>query len=96
MKGAIASVEIYGFRESDPARRFTLTVGAPTRDPMGVRWECRVVLADVHKPTPVVGSDSVEVLLKALDLGRHWVADLRQQGFVLCRDRAGAIPFDAF
>ena len=94
MKGAIASVEIFGFRGDDPVKRFTFTVSAPTRDPLEGHWECRVVLADVQKPTPVVGPDSVEALLKALDVGRRWVTELRQQGYALCRDRAGTAPFE--
>ena len=93
MKGAIASVEIFSARDEGPPRRMTLTVTAPTRSsgegvPDGNEWECRVALADLHRPTTVVGGDSVAVLTAALDLARDWLAELRDQGFTLYRDPA--------
>ena len=33
MKGAIASVEIFGFRGDDPVKRFTFTVWSPLSVP---------------------------------------------------------------
>ena len=99
MKGAIASVEIYAFGSDPSPRRLTLTIAAPTRtgsvgEPSA--WECRVVLADLHRPEAVHGEDSVEALERGLALARRWVADLRAQGLRLARDRAGERRLDLF
>ena len=97
MKGAIASVDIFAFENAasagGPARRLTLVIGAPVRAASGGVWQCRVALADLHRPQTFEGRDSVEALLLAVDRARSWLAALAGEGFVLSRDRAGAEPF---
>ena len=93
MKGAIASVEIYAHREGAAVRRLTLVVSEPRTTPDPARWICRVALADLHRPEEIVGTDSVEALCRAVERGRRWIEDLRSDGFVLTRDRAGSIPY---
>lgn len=99
MKGAIASVEIYAFGEEATPRRLTLTIAAPTRcgaDSEPPVWECRVVLADLHRPEAIVGRDSVEALSGGLALANRWVSELRARGLRLTRDRAGEQSLDLF
>ena len=95
MKGSIASVELYAFQggEARP-RRLTLTISAPERLPDG-GWACRVALADLHRPESASGPDSVTALVAAIELARGWLVELRAQGMLLCRDRAGEVPFDS-
>lgn len=107
VKGAIASVEIFGSREDEETRRFTLTITEPARaealegedsegrtSPEAHEWECRVALANLHRPTTVRGRDSVAVLAHALELARDWIAEMRAQGYSLYRDRAGQRLFE--
>jgi hypothetical protein len=96
MKGAIASVELFGILDDAPARRLTLTISAPMRGPKGDGWECRLALADLHRPSTVRGSDSVEALARAIDQAREWLAELHAQGFRLYRDRGGEAAFEMF
>lgn len=97
MKGAIASVEIFVFQgarsEAAAPRRLSLVIGAPQRSQAGDAWQCRVALADLHRPQILEGRDSIESLFRAVERARAWLADLEAEGFVLARDRAGAEPF---
>lgn len=97
MKGAIASVEIFAFavaagRSASP-RRLSLVIGVPERAPAGDGWHCRVALADLHRPQTLAGRDSVEALALAVACARNWLLLLTDEGFELCRDRAGVEPF---
>ena len=97
MKGAIASVEIFTAAAEageEGRRRLTLTITAPERSDDADRWICRVALADLHRPTEVLGPDSVSALAAALDQARDWLAALAAQGTALFRDRTGESPFD--
>lgn len=94
MKGAIASVEIFAFENGAVPQRLSLTIAGPHRCADGEGWECRVALANLHRPETVTGSNSFEALAKAIDRARGWVADLRAQGLVLTRDRAGESAFE--
>ena len=109
MKGAMASVEIFVFTTAAlaapdprtdlhgppgaPPRRLSLVIGTPERAPTGDRWQCRVALADLHRPETLEGRDSVEVLVLAVERARAWITGLHAEGFRLARDRAGAEPF---
>jgi hypothetical protein len=100
MKGAIASVEIFVFegpaRGAAPGgtpRRLSLVIGAPERSPAGESWQCRVSLADLHRPQTCEGRDSIEALFLAVAQAKWWLAALQAEGGVLARDRAGAEPF---
>jgi hypothetical protein len=95
VKGAIASIEIFAFENDASPRRLSLTIAAPERCPAGEGWLCRVALADLHRPETVRGVDSVAALMGAMDRAREWVADLRAEGLVLCRDRAGKSAFES-
>ena len=94
MKGTIASVELYAFDGGEKPRRLTLTITAPEREPEG-GWTCRVALANLHRPESVAAPDSVAALAAALSRARSWLRELRAQGLVLCRDRAGQAPFES-
>jgi hypothetical protein len=94
LKGAIANVEIYLFENAGPPKRLSLTIAAPERSAVGGGWECRVALADLHRPETLEGADSFEALGRAMDRARSWVADLRRQGHALARDRAGECAFE--
>ena len=94
MRGAIASVEIYAFEGGASPRRLSLTIAAPERCPGGEGWQCRVALANFHRPATVTAQDSVAALALAIERARGWVADLRAQGLVLARDRAGQSAFE--
>ncbi len=98
----MASVEIFVFEaaglaapdpRSDRPRRLSLVIGTPELAPTGDRWQCRVALADVHRPRTLEGRDSVEALVLAVEQARAWIASLYAEGFRLARDRAGAEPF---
>ncbi len=93
VKGAIATVEIFASRAEDSPERLTLVVTAPERDPSGDGWQCRVALANRHRPETICGEDSMEALSRALLRAAAWVAGLRAEARVLTRDRAGRIPF---
>lgn len=79
-------------REGVP-RRLSLVIGTPERAPGGDRWQCRVALADLHRPETCEGRDSVEALVRAVERARAWIAALHAEGFQLSRDRVGAEPF---
>ena len=78
MKGAIASVEIFLFEAAAPdaalrspmlrgkPRRLSLVIGTPERSPAGEAWQCRVALADLHRPQTCEGRDSIEALFLAV------------------------------
>jgi hypothetical protein len=51
-------------------------------------------LADLYRPKTVVGRDSIEALSLALAEAHAWISELRTQGRVLTRDRAGKNPFE--
>ena len=74
-------------------RRLSLVIGTPELAPAGDRWQCRVALADLHRPQNLEGRDSVEALVLAVEQARAWIAGLYAEGFRLARDRAGAEPF---
>ncbi len=93
MKGAIASSEIFAHRGNEPVKRLTFVIGKPRRAEQGKGWICRVALADLHRPESLAGTDSVEVLARALARGRSWLAALEADGFSLCRDRFGERPY---
>lgn len=94
MKGAIATVDFFASNPEETSDRLSLVIDAPQRCPSGEGWQCRVALADLHRPKTLVGRDSIEALSLALTQGRVWISDLRTQGRVLSRDRAGEIPFE--
>jgi hypothetical protein len=94
LKGAIAAVDFFVSDGQAKPRRLSLVISAPERSPSGETWRCRLALADLHPPIVIVGADSVDVLARALDQARIWVAELRQPGQSLTRDRAGEIPFE--
>lgn len=96
MKGAIASVEIFVFEAGGEAgavrgrpRRLSLVIGMPERAPAGGTWQCRVALADLHRPQIFEGRDSIEALLRAVERARGWLAALEAEGCWLARDRDG-------
>jgi hypothetical protein len=99
MKGAMASVEVFAFAASAGPegaarpRRLSLVIGMPERAASGDRWQCRVALADLHRPEVLEGRDSVEALVLAVARARVWLAALEADGFRLARDRAGVDPF---
>ena len=100
MKGAIASVEIFVFEAPEPGaplrgspRRLSLVIGAPERSPAGEAWQCRVTLADLHRPRTCEGRDSIEALFVAVAQAKSWLGALQAEGCVLARDRAGAEVF---
>ncbi len=96
MKGAIASVEIFVFAAaSERPRRLSLVIGTPERAPGTERWQCRVALADLHRPQVFEGRDSVEALFQAVEQARGWLAALEAEGCRLARDRAGSEPLGA-
>ncbi len=74
-------------------RRLSLVIGTPELTPAGDRWQCRVALADLHRPETLEGRDSVEALVLAVEQARAWITGLHAEGFRLARDRAGAEPF---
>ena len=76
-------------------RRLSLVVGLPERVPGSTGWQCRVALADLHRPEIVEGRDSVEALFLAVARAKTWLAALAADGHRLARDRAGAEPFEA-
>ena len=94
MKGAIATVDFFASKPEEASDRLSLAIDSPQRCPSGVGWQCRVTLADLYPAKTIVGRDSVEALLLALTQARIWVSDLRTQGRVLTRDRAGENPFE--
>jgi hypothetical protein len=99
MKGAIASVEIFVFAAAGSAgetgsapgrpRRLSLVIGTPERTPGSETWQCRVALADLHRPERFEGCDSIEALFRAVERARSWLAALEAEGCWLARDRAG-------
>lgn len=100
MKGAIASVELFAWarraaEKADAAgpRRLTLVVGAPVCSPGDSGWTCRVALADLRRPVEVAAADSVAALSAALARGEAWLDELRDEGIVFTRDRAGHEPY---
>lgn len=74
-------------------RRLSLVIGTPERAPAGDRWQCRVALADLHRPRTLEGRDSIEALVLAVEQARAWITSLYSEGLRLARDRAGAEPF---
>lgn len=94
MKGAIATVDFFASEGWSEPRRLSLVISAPERTSSGEPWQCRVALADLHPVIIIVGVDSFDVLARALGQARVWIAELRQQGQTLSRDRAGEDPFE--
>jgi hypothetical protein len=74
-------------------RRLSLVIGTPERSSAGDAWQCRVALADLHRPEICEGRDSIEALFLAVAQAKSWLAALQAAGFVLARDRAGDEPF---
>lgn len=102
MRGAIASVEVFVFEAASPTgagpggpRRLSLVIGSPERAPGGETWQCRVALADLHRPEVFEGRDSLEALLRAVERAKAWLAALEAEGCRLARDRAGTDRFGA-
>jgi len=81
-----------GSEHGSGPRRLSLVIGAPERSPAGDGWQCRVALADLHRPQTCEGRDSVESLLLAVARAKAWLAELEAGGFALARDRAGVVP----
>jgi len=96
MKNAIASVEIFAHEPDEGVRRLTLVIDQPRRRD-GTNgadgWVCRVALADEHRPLEITATDSVAVLVAALDQADRWLGELENRGIRLTRDRAGAISY---
>lgn len=100
MKGAIASVELFAWAPSgseDAAdlqpKRLTLVVGAPLPAGDDSGWSCRVALADLKRPVEVGAEDSLGALSAAIARGEVWLGELRREGMVFTRDRAGNDPY---
>ena len=93
MKGAIATVEIFASKREGPSERLSLVISAPERDLEEQGWQCRVALANLHRPETISGEDSMEALSRALLRAREWVEALRAEGRTLTRDRAGRVPY---
>ncbi|MFP6655930.1 MAG: hypothetical protein VCB25_09895 [Myxococcota bacterium] len=94
MKGAIATVDFFASDRPSPPRRLSLVISAPERCSAGEGWECRVALADLHRPEVILGVDSFDALALAFVQARTWIAELRGQGRHLTRDREGQTPFE--
>jgi hypothetical protein len=94
VKGAIATVELFASNSSGKSDRLSLVIDAPRRTSSGEGWQCRVALADLHPPRTILARDSVEALSLALAQARLWIAELREQGRILTRDRAGEKRFE--
>ena len=95
MRTTVAASEIYGIDPGGARRRLTLAVGAPRRVDGEPGWQCRVAVADVLRPTTVVGEDSLVALATGLERIRALLGELRGQGWSLSRDRAGREPIDS-
>lgn len=74
-------------------RRLTLVIAAPARSSVDSGWVCRVALADLKRPVEVTAVDSVGALSAALARGEAWLDELRGEGIVFTRDRAGNEPY---
>lgn len=97
MKRAIASVELFAAeqdRSPEDRTRLTLTITAPERSDGGGGWVCRVALANRHRPTEVVGADSVTALAAGLEQARAWLGELAAEGKTLFRARTGESRFE--
>jgi hypothetical protein len=94
VQGAIATVDFFVSDSANAAKRLSLVIAAPHREPAEDAWLCRIALADLHPAETIVGRDSVEALALAMAQARRWIAALRDEGAVLTRDRDGEITFD--
>jgi len=94
MRTTIASSEIFGTDSDGAPRRLTLAVGTPRPVDGEATWRCRVAVADVLRPTTVVGSDSFVALALAIARIRGLLGELHAQGWSLSLDRAGREPID--
>jgi hypothetical protein len=94
VRGAIATVDFYASNADEALVRLSLVIDSPQRCSSGEGWQCRVALADLYRPKTVVGRDSIEALSLALAEAHAWISELRTQGRVLTRDRAGKNPFE--
>ncbi len=88
-----AEVDVPEAGSTGRPRRLSLVVGVPERTPGGARWQCRVALADLHRPEVFEGRDSAEALFLAVARAKSWLAALAADGHRLARDRAGTEPF---
>ncbi len=93
---AIRAADAGGPRSGAPGwpRRLSLVVGLPERVPGSAGWQCRVALADLHRPEIIEGRDSAEALFLAVARAKTWLSVLVADGHRLARDRAGTEPFD--
>jgi len=94
VKGAIATVELFASNPSGKPDRLSLVIDAPCRTLSGDGWQCRVALANLHPSRTILARDSIEALSLALAQARLWIAELREQGRILTRDRAGEKRFE--
>lgn len=94
MKTTIACQEFYGAPPGGPRQRLTVAVGAPVRGAADEFWSCKVAIADVLRPTVVVGDDSFEALARAVSWVRQHLAGMRAEGWQFSTDGAGRRPFD--
>jgi hypothetical protein len=94
MKTTIASSEIYGVAPGGERKRLTIAVGTPSRSRHGEGWQCKVVIADVLRPTAIGGADSFEALVRAVAYVCGHLAELREEGWVFSLDRDGSEALD--
>jgi hypothetical protein len=86
MKTTIATSEIRGTNAAGERTRLTVAVGAPGRIGDAARWQCKIAIADVLKPTVVEGADSFEALRRAVERVQQHLDGLRAQGWTLPSD----------
>jgi hypothetical protein len=94
VKTTIASTEFYAVTPGGERKRLTVAVGTPVRDRRGEGWRCKVVIADVLRPTAIGGADSFEALARAVAHVRAHLAGLQAEGWEFSLDRGGRETLD--
>jgi hypothetical protein len=94
MRTTIASSEIFGLTPAGERKRLTIAVGTPGRRRQGEGWQCKVVIADVLRPTAIAGVDSFQALARALAYLRQYLERMGQEGWELSSDRDGRETLD--
>ena len=94
MKTTIACQEFYAARPGSQRQRLTVAVGTPVRSTADDSWSCKVAIADVLRPTVIIGDDSFEALARAVSWVRQHLADMRAEGWEFSTDREGRDRFD--
>jgi hypothetical protein len=94
VKTTIACQEFYGAPPGGERQRLTVAVGRPVHSTTDDFWSCKVAIADVLRPTVVVGGDSFEALARAVSWVRQHLAGMRAEGWEFSSDREGRDRFD--